>query len=78
MKDTKITNGNPLPDEVEVNLNMLGTLMLNWIGGHVDNTIVTINQCGAAKRSMKFLQELVQACNLSNSIGDCAILSFST
>ena len=78
MKDTKITNSHMLLNQVEINLNMIGTLMLNWIGGHVDNTIVTINQCGAAKRSMKFLQELVQACNLSNSIGDCAILSFST
>jgi len=50
MKDTKITNGNPLPDEVEVNLNMLGALMLNRIGGHVDGAdVVTIHQCGLAE-----------------------------
>ena len=56
MKDTKITNGNPLPDEVEVNLNMLGALMLNRIGGHVDGAdVVTIHQCSSAKRGVKLM-----------------------
>ena len=50
MKDTKITNENPLPDKVEVNLNMFGALMLNRIGGHVDGAdVVTIHQCGLAE-----------------------------
>ena len=34
MKDTHITNGNPFPNEVEVDLNVLGALTLNWVGGH--------------------------------------------
>ena len=59
MKNTTITNGNPLPDEVEVNLNMLGALMLNWIGGHVDGAdVITIHQRRAAKRSVKLLLKL--------------------
>ena len=49
MQNTKITNSNSLPDEVKINLNMLSSLMLNWIGGHVDDTdVVTIHQCGAS------------------------------
>jgi hypothetical protein len=53
MQDTKITNCNSLPDEVEVDLNMFGELMLNWVGGHVDGTdIVTEHQCGAVKRGV--------------------------
>jgi len=60
MKDTKITNGNPLPDEVEVNLNMLGALMLNRIGGHVDDAdVVTIHQCCLAYRGVQLRQKLV-------------------
>jgi hypothetical protein len=48
MQNTKITDSNSLPDEVKINLNMLSSLMLNWIGGHVDGTdVVTIHQCGA-------------------------------
>ena len=79
MKNSKITNGNPLPNEVEINLNMLGSLMLNRVGGHVDGAdVVTIHQCGTAKGSTKLLEELAQPCRLGDSISHCAILSFST
>jgi hypothetical protein len=44
MKNTNITDGNALADEVEINLDMLRALMLNPVSGQVDNTdIVTIN-----------------------------------
>ena len=77
MKDTKITNGNPLPDEVEVNLNMLGALMLNRIGGHVDGAdVVTIHQCGLAEGGVQLLQELTQPGSLGDTISHCAILNF--
>jgi hypothetical protein len=36
MKDTNVTTSNTFPQEVEFNLNVLGTLMLNRVGGHVD------------------------------------------
>jgi hypothetical protein len=40
VKDTDITNGNTFPDEVEVDLDMLCTLVLNGVGGEVDDTVV--------------------------------------
>ena len=47
------TNSHTLTKKMEINLNMLGTLVLNWIAGHVDDTdIITIDQCGAAEFSM--------------------------
>jgi hypothetical protein len=56
MQDTEITNGNTLADEVEVNLNMLRSLMLNRVGGHADAAdVVTVYQCGTVKRSTKLL-----------------------
>ena len=50
MKYTDIIMGNAFPHEVEINLNVLGTLMLHRVGGHVDNTdIVAIDQCSAVQ-----------------------------
>jgi len=42
MKNTKITNRDSLSDEVQVNLNALGTLMLDRVGEHVDDADVII------------------------------------
>ena len=54
MQNTKITNGDSLPDEVKINLNVLGSLMLYRVGGHVDGTdVVAIHQCGAPERAMQ-------------------------
>jgi hypothetical protein len=36
MLDADITDDNKFPDEVEVDLDMLCTLMLNGVGGEVD------------------------------------------
>jgi len=70
MKNSKITNGNPLPNEVEINLNMLGSLMLNRVGGHVDGAdVVTIHQRSSAKRGMKLLKQLAQPSSLGDTVG---------
>jgi hypothetical protein len=55
MQDTKITGSNPFSDEVKINLDVLGVLMLDRVGGHVDSTdVVTIHQCGATERGVEF------------------------
>jgi len=54
MQDTKIINCNSLPDEVEVDLNVFGALMLNWVGGHIDGTdVIARHQCGMSERGMQ-------------------------
>ena len=79
MKNTNITNGDPFADEVEMNLDMLGSLMLNRIGGHVDGAdVVTIHQRSSAKRGMKLLKQLAQPSSLSDTVGHGAILSLGT
>jgi hypothetical protein len=76
MKNSEITNSNPLSDEVKINLNVFHTLMLNRIGGHADSAdIVAIYQRGTTKRGAKLLKKLAQPGSLGNSIGHCAILS---
>jgi hypothetical protein len=49
MKHTNITNSNTLPNKVEIYLDMLGALMLDGVGRHVDGAdVVTIDQGGSA------------------------------
>jgi hypothetical protein len=59
MKYTDITNSNTLPNKMEINLDMLGALMLDGVGGHVDRAdVVTIDQSGFAKWRMKLKEKL--------------------
>jgi hypothetical protein len=46
MQDVDIIDGNTFPDKVEVDLNMLHTLVLNMVGGEVDDAdVVTVDEC---------------------------------
>jgi len=79
MKNSEITNCNPLPNEVKINLDVFRALMLNRVESHVDSTdIITIYQCSAAKRGMKLLKQLAQPSSLGDTIGHGAILSLGT
>jgi len=54
MKNSNFSKGDSLPNKMEINLNMLRTLMLDWVGGEVDNTnVITIDQRGSARRVAK-------------------------
>jgi hypothetical protein len=47
VEDTHISNGDTLTNEVEVDLNMFGALMLDRVGGEVDRAdFVAIDQSG--------------------------------
>ena len=61
VKDPDVSNGNPLTDEVEVDLNMLRALVLNRVDRQIHGThIVTIDKSRASQRSMKFLEQLAE------------------
>jgi hypothetical protein len=47
VEDTNVSNSNTLADKVKINLNMLGALVLNGVGGEVDGTdVVAVDQSG--------------------------------
>jgi hypothetical protein len=47
MDDMNVPNGNALVDKVEINLNMLGVLVLDGVGGEVDGADdVAVDQSG--------------------------------
>jgi hypothetical protein len=58
---------------------MLSSLVLNGVGGEVNDTnFVAIDNGGAAKRIVKLLQEMAQPVGFGNSIRNSAIFGFST
>ena len=79
MQDTNFTEGDSFSDEVQVNLDMLGSLMLDWVSGEVDSTdVVAIDQGGVTERTMKLLQKLSQLACFSYPICNSPIFSFCT
>jgi hypothetical protein len=59
MKNPSMTKGNLLPNKVEINLNMLRSLMLHWVAGEIHSTdVITIDHCGSARRVIKLNQQL--------------------
>jgi hypothetical protein len=57
VQDTDITDGHVLPHNVEVDLDMLRTLVLNGVGGEVDGIDVIVVDEGALRQwSVEFLK----------------------
>ena len=78
MKNLDVSQGDSLPDEVEIDLNVLGALMLNWITGHIDGAdVVIVDQCSSTKRCVQLKKKLAQPIRLSDCISNGAILSVS-
>jgi hypothetical protein len=42
LQDADVTDGNAFPYEVEIDLDMLRTLVLNRVGGEVDGAVIII------------------------------------
>ena len=53
MKNTDDSNGDPFPDEVEVDFHVLGALMLNGVGDGAD--VVAVDEAGRIQRMVKLL-----------------------
>ena len=61
MKHTDSPKGDPFPNEVEVDLHVLGALMLNGVGGEVDGAdVVAVDEGGRGQRVMQLLEKLPQ------------------
>jgi hypothetical protein len=47
MKDLNLAKGDLLPNKMEINLIVLRALMLEWVGGEINNTnVVVVDQRG--------------------------------
>jgi hypothetical protein len=79
VEDPKITKSNTFADKVEIYLNMLGALVLDRVGGHVNSTdIVTVYQGSPVERRMKLTEELTQPRCLCHSICNSTVFRLGT
>jgi hypothetical protein len=74
IEDTDFTKGVSLSDEVQVDLNMLGSLMLNRVGGEINCAdIITVDHCSTTERTGKLCQKLAQPASFGDSNHDSSI-----
>jgi hypothetical protein len=79
MLDFDMTKSDVFTDEVEIDLDVLRALVLNWVAGHVNSAdVVTKDHCGTAEGGVKLKKELTEPGGLGHGVGDSTILSFGT
>jgi hypothetical protein len=79
VQDADITNGHTFPHKVEVDLDMLHPLVLNGVGGEVDDVgVVAVDEGALCQRSMELLKYLPSPAGLCHAIGHNPILSLGT
>jgi hypothetical protein len=60
MEDADLTDDNLLSDKMKINLHMLGTLMLNGVGGEVHGVdIITVDKCAPRRRGLELVEHLM-------------------
>jgi hypothetical protein len=53
VKGLDMTESNLIAHKVEINLNVLRALMLDWVAGHVDGAdVITEDHCSSVERSV--------------------------
>jgi hypothetical protein len=79
VQDVDITDGHAFPNEVEVDLDMLGVLVLNRVGGEVDDTdVIVVDESDLRERGMELLEELSEPTSFGHSTGHGTVLSLDT
>jgi len=79
MKHTDSPKGDPFPNEVEVDLHVLGALMLNGVGGEVDGAdVVAVDEGGRGQRVMQLLEKLPQPGGFSHAVSNSAVFGLGT
>jgi hypothetical protein len=69
MEDADLTDGDLFSDKIEINLHVLGTLMLNGVGGEVYNVdVVAIDNNAPRRRTLDLMEQLAQPSDLSHIV----------
>ena len=79
MKNTNFAESHLLANEVDVDLNVLGTTVVDRIGSHVDGAdVVAVDHGSHLQRDMKFLKELAQSATLGDNMSNSPVLGLRT
>lgn len=67
MQNADMPQCNTISNEMKVNLNVFGALMLDWIRGHVGSTDIVAEDDGSTgQRLVKFLEKLAEPTGFSD------------
>ena len=74
MKNTYGPGSNLIANEVDVDLNVFGALVLHRVGGHVYGAdVVTIDNGGLGRRAKKFVEKIAYPACFCNRISNSSI-----
>jgi hypothetical protein len=75
MKNSHISNGDTLADEVEVKLDMFRALVLDGVGGEVhDADVVAIDKSALCQHTVELLKQLTKQRRLGYAVSHNAVL----
>jgi hypothetical protein len=75
MKNANNFTGDPFADKVKIDLDMFHALVLDEVGGEVDDAdVVAENQGAHGQQTMELLEQLTEPGHLSHVVGDGAVL----
>jgi len=78
VEDPNISDGDSITDKAEIDLHMLGPLVLNRVGGEVHRTdVVAVDQRAPGERAVELGEELPKPGGLSHAVSDNAVLRLS-
>ena len=74
-----MTKSHLFPNKMDIQLNMLGPLMMHRVSGEVDRRdVIAVDHCGTVNRARELLKQLAKPRTLGDSVGHRKILSLST
>ena len=66
---------NLVPDEVEIEFNVLRALMLDWVASQIDDgDVVSVDQSGLLKRATELKKEIAEPRALGDNVGNTSVL----
>ena len=79
MKNMNFAKSHLLADEVDVDLDVLGTTVVDRVGCHVDSAdVVAVDDCSNLQRDMEFLKKLPQPAALGDDVSNRPVLGLRT
>jgi hypothetical protein len=79
VEDPNSTGGDIIADEMQIDLDMLGPLVLHWVGGEVDRAdVVAVDQCAPGQGDVKLGEELPEPGSLRHAVGHNTVLRLGT
>jgi len=74
VENSNIDDGDLVANEVQVDLHMLGPLVLNRVGGEVHCAdVVAVDESTPGERAVELSQELLEPGSLCHTIGDSSV-----